>query len=567
MATGPPIEARSLDELNVLASNPPNYSETPKKNEPLVLYISRVPGERTILLSPLKPSKKNVCEADVLSALYVVNLVPSDQAAGRLQLLEPDSNGNAQIMKVPRKPLPESARPMTPDSASSSNVNLAAPPVPNGRQRGASIASQDDGSRPALPSSVATESYTPEPSADGPSRTLQIPPSIQTAPARKPVGPRVMPGPSMAFPDGSPAPAAGGRDRSDSVASAMQEMRRAQEAVANSSRSPSPRKQSVVSLSSLPGELFLLDLIRRNPSTGEQWDVGTVASRQSEHGLPKTGPLPFGGPTSSLPINIYLENSGYAKFRPPRGSTAKCIMFRQLQMGYAKSFMSNINISNINISNINISNINMSNINMSNFKGMIQGMGSRGRSDSDSSQELGASGQPGPDMTRRGYTFTSPWNGQCNFRTGASGGTVRCYHTPHVLNNSLAQVCGQSPEGQGGDAAPPPSYCMSELRFDLPIVEKLMDQEATKNLLSKLRWPAADHQHDDATLLSHYDDTAPLAVSPPDVNLGAEQAGGGTRGNRAKLGKLIIYDEGQKMLDLTVAANIGIWWGAWERIF
>lgn len=41
-------EALSLSDLNILASNPPQYPEKPHedKQEPLVLYISRVPGTR-----------------------------------------------------------------------------------------------------------------------------------------------------------------------------------------------------------------------------------------------------------------------------------------------------------------------------------------------------------------------------------------------------------------------------------------------------------------------------------------------------------------------------------------
>jgi hypothetical protein len=49
------------------------------------------------------------------------------------------------------------------------------------------------------------------------------------------------------------------------------------------------------------------------------------------------------------------------------------------------------------------------------------------------------------------------------------------------------------------------------------------------------------------------------------LSLGREKAGGGIRGKRAKLGKLIVHDEGLKMLDLIVAANMGIWWTVWER--
>jgi hypothetical protein len=50
-----------------------------------------------------------------------------------------------------------------------------------------------------------------------------------------------------------------------------------------------------------------------------------------------------------------------------------------------------------------------------------------------------------------------------------------------------------------------------------------------------------------------------------DLSIGREEAGGGNRGKRAKLGKLIIYDEGFKMLDLVVAANMGIWWSIFDN--
>ena len=49
-----------------------------------------------------------------------------------------------------------------------------------------------------------------------------------------------------------------------------------------------------------------------------------------------------------------------------------------------------------------------------------------------------------------------------------------------------------------------------------------------------------------------------------DLSLGRERAGGGNRGKRAKLGKLIIHDEGYKMLDLVVAANMGVWWSVFD---
>ncbi|KAJ5570521.1 uncharacterized protein N7459_009951 [Penicillium hispanicum] len=45
-----------------------------------------------------------------------------------------------------------------------------------------------------------------------------------------------------------------------------------------------------------------------------------------------------------------------------------------------------------------------------------------------------------------------------------------------------------------------------------------------------------------------------------DLSLAHERAGGGMRGKSAKLGKLIIEDEGIKMLDLVVAACMAVWW-------
>ena len=41
-----------------------------------------------------------------------------------------------------------------------------------------------------------------------------------------------------------------------------------------------------------------------------------------------------------------------------------------------------------------------------------------------------------------------------------------------------------------------------------------------------------------------------------DLALGREKLGGGFDGEQAKLGKLIIEPEGQKMLDLIVATNL-----------
>jgi len=103
---------------------------------------------------------------------------------------------------------------------------------------------------------------------------------------------------------------------------------------------------------------------------------------------------------------------------------------------------------------------------------------------------------------------------------------------------------------------------VSELRFNLPVADLLKSREE-----------AAQQLHDHLNKLlkpqnsAGYSSDEEYSVLPFDLTLGKEKAGGGTRGRRAKLGKLIIFDEGMKMLDLVVAANMGIWWGAWEKSF
>ncbi|KAM3531962.1 hypothetical protein MY4038_004212 [Beauveria bassiana] len=564
-------EALSLADLNLLAANPPQYPERPDeyKLEPLVLYISRVPGTRDIILSPFKPSEKNVGKQDIASSLYYIHLEHSSH-----ELVTPTpfrnaetgstSDGSASVMTIPRKPLPDSARPVTPESASSSKMNLAAP-VPGGRQRGASLSS-----------SLATGPYIPADAADKLNRPQRRPLSMQVPLVRKPVGSGAVV-PSMAVSDSSPTTTSGHRFRSDSAASALREGHDARHSYA--SRSPSPRKRSVTSVS--PGEPFALTLIRRDPGTGTQWNVGRVTSRQLDPpaqeeeqipGMFRTNSPPDGVSTSSPPIDIQLENSGYAKFRPPPrrrsleaaglGALASNatdyetkppeigVFARQLQMGYTKSLMSNLK---------------------DKFQKLEEQINKKGhnRSDSDSSQEpvkeqaALAFGQPGPGMKPRGYTFTSPWNGKCDFRTGHAGRSVRCYHTPQDPQN---MTYNQLLEEQGINLPRPSATALSELRFNLPSSELLVnsDHDAT-NGESKLRGHFAKLLR--PTSGPDADDDDRDVVSPFDINIGGERAGGGNRGNRAKLGKLIVYNEGLKMLDLLVAANVGVWWGAWERSF
>ncbi|KAF2853970.1 hypothetical protein T440DRAFT_465701 [Plenodomus tracheiphilus IPT5] len=81
------VEAKSLSSLTALASNPPAYPRNPThvKHEPLTLYIARVPGSKDVFLSPMKPREKVVTAEDIQSSLYFVHVEQPEDA----QLLIP----------------------------------------------------------------------------------------------------------------------------------------------------------------------------------------------------------------------------------------------------------------------------------------------------------------------------------------------------------------------------------------------------------------------------------------------------------------------------------------------
>lgn len=107
---------------------------------------------------------------------------------------------------------------------------------------------------------------------------------------------------------------------------------------------------------------------------------------------------------------------------------------------------------------------------------------------------------------------------------------------------------------------------VSELRFNLPSAEIFGTQtpdpsrphEARERTRDKIFNSMINKTEDDL------EDEEYESVGF-DLTLGREKAGGGNRGKRAKMGKLIIWDDGLKMLDLVVAANVGVWWNVWER--
>lgn len=372
---------------------------------------------------------------------------------------------------------------------------------------------------------------------------------------------------------------------------------------------------------------FTLTLIRRDPTSGQQWNVGKITSYQLEH--PEF--VPEGKRIPSPAINIQLETSGYSKFRgmpppgaaidlneiresldmirpgssgmaPPVGTSPQRqrarpelnatrappvtgnVFERQVKMVYAPSWTASLK----NAFRRRGSRDEDSGARPSfghNRYGSNASANSFGELEGGDGQAITA---PGHGLTPRGYMFVSPWDGKCQFRTGNGGRSLRVRHTlPNHGSqwNPLADGPGDMDgmEGGGGGLRRTGSrspkargHDISELRFNLPSSELLGSgdeqeggsgghghrhgglREGRERTRDRIFNAMINRTEDDV----EDEEYATMGINP---YLGREKAGGGNRGKRAKMGKLIVWDEGLKMLDLVVAANVGVWWNVWER--
>ncbi|KAI5306635.1 hypothetical protein KEM56_007837, partial [Ascosphaera pollenicola] len=78
-----PVEAKSLDPIVNLASNPPAYPRNPTHEplQPLALYIVRIPGSKDVYLTPQKPgSKDDISPESINASLYFLHVAtPQDK--------------------------------------------------------------------------------------------------------------------------------------------------------------------------------------------------------------------------------------------------------------------------------------------------------------------------------------------------------------------------------------------------------------------------------------------------------------------------------------------------------
>jgi hypothetical protein len=109
---------------------------------------------------------------------------------------------------------------------------------------------------------------------------------------------------------------------------------------------------------------------------------------------------------------------------------------------------------------------------------------------------------------------------------------------------------------------------VSELRFNLPSTSKANTPRGDESSKRSSFFHRPRHSRQSSAVSdSRGDRTDEVRNSfeRMDLSLGQEFAGGGFGGRQAKLGKLIIEDEGLKMVDLLVATNVALWWRAYEK--
>lgn len=596
------VEASSLSTVTDIASNPPAHPGVPVDGplQPLTLYIAKVPGSQDVFLTPLKPRDKVVTAEDVLSALYYVHIntdedqrfVEEEPSASPsltnnpLQLT-PTGEGSVQRKPLPPPRSPKPADLPTPPGSESEYF----PPFP---QR-----------KPVKPQRPHNDTRKPL-VAEGPNGRIPYAPDLDLPDIPR----RRLPSPLAETPPyGSSLYERNVHslqlsDHSDESNPYLRNHRQSE------SDLPSPMAEHSPPASPSAPMPGTLTLIRRDPGSTEQWNVATIHD-PPVHEVSSASLL---SPTSAsgrtkrggAPMFLDVTNPGYLQFidlerpvsrnststrssadDPPPAGTFRRRMYMPGsaygEHGYSSS---------------------ASRPSMSPSSGASFDMP---RSLRLSAQELATASSIPPRFDRRSknYTFPSPYpGGQCTFHTSSSGRSLKCRHAfPSIPTSSQQEL--------------------SELRFNLPIdqPQQTQNQQPPQQQQPQHRQPwKPSHSHSisysgppsttpspiTATALkrkslalgrrgrealselnsgpnspsavrkstntnntnsndNNDDDVVGGAEERMDLSLGQESAGGGLGGKQAKLGKLIIEVEGLRMLDLLVAANVGLWWRAYGR--
>jgi hypothetical protein len=531
------MEATSLSSITNIACNPPaspaqGASDFPL--QPLILYIARVPGSQDVFLTTLKPREKVISAEDIQNSLYYVHvsrqedLDKIDDEQSPVQVDSPVLS-YAPVMqdgRIVRKPAPP-PRPMS----------TSGPPQSPTDHNGAEI-------RIARRPVGASRPLSQPPQADLP---------VLAAKPRRPL-------PAIPQDDILPASQLSGHGfgRPANPKSVNNENLNGFYPHSNSSS-----EQTSISSNDNFGSLTL---IRRDPVSCEQWNVANISDSLSLPGLnTQAGNVSrrfhCDDRKTRAPLDITILNSSYQQFLSSDNQQLKPhthnshlmispdgIFRRQVHPSHTSPLHAKESRSSQHADIRPASSISPT-PDFSTTDTQKRHFLRRSADISFSRKPLSSSSPSSGGV----YNFLSPWGTLCEFTPSKIGSNLKCrYRVPHDPYNSPIEL--------------------SELRFNLP----------NSNNKSSIRpHSAAAHPYRPNSSLSSLS-----ASTNPDTyntrnndysddeydeemrifqNLGSEKAGGGFGGKKAKLGKLIIYPHGVEMLDLLVAANVGLWWRAWEK--
>ena len=525
------VEATSLESIQAIAADPPTNPNAAllRHTQPLILYLARVPGSRDVFLTLMKPHQKVVTAEDVTRSLYYVHAnAETDYQHGELQRAAKGENsgrgyiaGNPKAGAVSLPVLPP--RPLSTSTISETGNTALAPALPPRNSPGARQAP-----RKSIPSSMQQ-------------RLVRRQPPATTDAPKLPSRPQQQPRPLPTPPDEEPFDCS----LHDGNIHLLRELEYGQEEnpyIRDYTTHPETLKQLELDARPQPGTLTL---IRRDPTSNEQWNVATIHDSRTQKSSSQSSLLPTAARKTKQdgsPIYVEVTNPGYTHFideglrTPSRNSTSSTSSdSATLQSGVFRRKLYIPDLPHIQ--------------HEPNYYGHQKesSISSTGSIDTLQSARHGTRLEFDPHDLGRGakrnknYVFASPWNGTCRFTSSATDTSLKCRHA--LVGSNTEQV-------------------VSELRFSLP----------SSNDGNRSARPSSSYIPRRGHAISSEEGQRPQSAifqndaGHLDLSLGQEKAGGGFGGKQAKLGKLIIEREGLKMLDLLVAANIGLWWRAYERL-
>jgi hypothetical protein len=368
-------------------------------------------------------------------------------------------------------------------------------------------------------------------------------------------------------------------------------------------RPPLPQRPSCLLSEDAVVKDFRVTIIRRDPTSGSQWNIGGFSKEQRPALMERDW------------LKIEITTPGYRKFARQVDSRAPTLQTSKQAIAEHKNGTNAKNASTIpdkhGSTSMSVAPVSTHfepmpfarDITLSRLTPSHRPKSSHHhqRSNSSDSFPISLSKPLGPisSNAQPHLTFLSPWQGTCTFTTGMDGRSLKCRHKLPSSNTDqsdssalVAEVrfnlpwsalgsrdtnAGPSTGGKrpnslallGEDTKHSFRKGMARIRQEINSTSS--DSEIRTSLSTPTATTAASHQTSSISPSFRHDDDHPTDSSPPsspdrrlDLSLGRERAGGGRKGKSAKLGKLVLRDEGLKMADLVVAACMGVWWDVYS---